>query len=173
MEQRFCCRHILRDINKYGAGPAGRGDVKSLFDGLGEISYIFDQEVVFHAWTSNADGVALLKCVLANGVRGHLPGDDNHWNGIHIGGCDAGNGVGDPRTRGHKCNARLTRGAGVGVGSVERCLLVTYQNMRERLLFVNFVVNDQHGPARIAEQKFDALGFKCAANDFGTTQHLS
>ena len=50
------------------------------------------------------------------------------------------------------------------------CLLVTNQDVRERFLLIDFVVDHEHRAAWIAKYIFDTFGFKSAAENFCSAQ---
>ena len=87
----------------------------------------------------------------------HLPGDDDERNRIHIGGGDAGHGVGNAGAGSHQANAGLAGRARVSVGGVRRALLVAHEDMANLFLLKEFVVNDKHRAAGIAENQIDFL----------------
>ena len=168
--QRFRGRHILGNIHQHRPWPAGCRDVERLLDCLGEISDILDKKIVLHTWAGNADGVALLECILADGMRGYLAGKHDHGDGVHVSRRNTSNGIGHAGAGGDQSNAWFAGRARVGVGRVQRGLFVAHENMRKRFLLVDFVVNDQHRAAGVTEEEFNSLGFEGTANDFGTAQ---
>jgi len=72
---RFTDSTLFRDVD--GARPAGRGNVKGLLHGHGQIADVLDEKVVLDAGPGNADGIDLLKRIIANQRCGHLSGKDH------------------------------------------------------------------------------------------------
>jgi hypothetical protein len=92
----FRRRDVLRDVDQHRAWAAALGQVEGLLDGRGQVVDVLDQEVVLDAGPGDADGVDFLEGVLADVGGGHLAGNDDHRDRIHVGGGDAGDGVGHP-----------------------------------------------------------------------------
>ena len=78
----FLLAHILRDIDQYGTGAAGGGDVERFLDRRGKLIDVLHQKVMFDAGARDADGIHFLKRVQPDGMGRHLPADDDHaeWN---------------------------------------------------------------------------------------------
>ena len=110
---------------------------------------------MFDAGPCDSDGIAFLKRVLSDRVRGHLPANHDHRNRIHVGRGDAGDGIGDAGAGGDKANANLLRRTRIRVGCVDSGLLVPDQHMLEFVLFEYLVVDIKYRAARIAENEFD------------------
>ncbi|KAK72916.1 hypothetical protein L573_2108 [Bordetella holmesii H620] len=161
---------VLRDIDQHGAGTAGAGDEEGTAHGLGQVLDVAHQEVVLDAGTRDAHGVAFLEGILADGRSRHLAADDDHGDGVHVGGGDAGDGIGDARTAGHQAYAHFLRGARVRVGGVHGSLLVTHQNVLEFVLLENRVVDVKHRAARVAENVFHAFFGQAAHDDVGAIE---
>src|SRR5690625_3504379 len=83
--------------------------------------------------------------------------NDDHGNGVHIGGGDTRNGVSGARARCHQYGAHLAGGAGVTVGGVGGGLLVAHQNMFYVLLAKKGVVNMQRGSTWVTENELNAF----------------
>ena len=69
VELRLGLLHVLRDVDQHRPGPPGLRDVERLLDGERKVLDVLDQEVVLDARARDPDGVHLLECVLADGVR--------------------------------------------------------------------------------------------------------
>ncbi len=158
---------VLGNVHQHRPGAPGGGEVERLLDGDGEVLHVLHQEVVLHAGPRDADRVALLERVLADGVRRHLSGDDHHRDRIHVRRGNAGDRVGDARTGGHQAHADLVRGARVAVGRVHRALLVPHQDVAHLVLLEQRVIDVQHRTARVAEEGVDALFLQAAHHDLG------
>ena len=103
-------------------------------------------------------------------MRRHLAGDHHHRDRVHVGGGDAGHGVGDAGPRGDQRDADFLRGARVAVGGVHRALLVAHQHVLHLVLLEQLVVDEQDRAAGIAEYVFDAFFLKAANHDLGSSQ---
>ena len=150
-------RHVLRNVDQHRAGTAGTRDVERLLDGRGEVAHVLHEEVVLHARPRDADGVAFLECVEADGRGGHLAADDDERNRIHIGRGDAGDGIGDARSRGHEAHAHVAGRARIGVGGMHGGLFVAHEDMLDLVLLVQLVVDVEYRAAGIAPDEFDVL----------------
>jgi len=154
-------RHVLRNVDQHGAGPAGTGDIESFLDGGGEIAHVLHEEVVLHAGTRDTDRIALLKRILADRSSRHLAADDHHRDRVHIGRRDARHRIGDAGAGGHEAHANLAGRARVGVGGVNRGLLVAHQDVLELVLLVQLVVDVEYRAAGIAPDKLDVFVGQC------------
>ena len=161
---------ILGDIDHHRSGTARSRQVKRLAESGGNVAYVFDQKIVLDTGAGDADGVHFLKSVAADKRGGHLPGQHHHRDGVHIGGRDAGHGIGRAGAGGHQRNTRFAGGTGEAVRRVSRALLMAHQNMFYITLLEQRVVDMQHGPTGIAEYVLDTLLFQTLNDDLGTTQ---
>ena len=98
---------VLGDIDQHRARPARARNMEGAAHGFGEVLDVSHQEVVLDAGAGDADRVTFLEGVFANGRSGHLAAQDHHGNGIHIGGGDACDSVGQTRATGHQCHTHL------------------------------------------------------------------
>ncbi len=90
-----------------------------------------------------------------------------------MGGGDAGDGVGHARTGRHQTDAGLQGRARIRVSSVDGGLFVAHQDVTERVLLKDFVVDVEHCAAGVAEHVLDTLFTKATDNDFCAIQlHL-
>ena len=69
----------------------------------------FTRKLCFTHRARDADGVALLERVQADGVRRHLAGEHHHRDRVHVGGGDAGHRVGHAGAGGDQRHADLLR----------------------------------------------------------------
>ena len=156
----------LRNVDHDRPGTPGARDVESLLHRQRQLAHVLDEEVVLDDRPRDADRVALLERIEADRRRRHLAGDDDHRDRVHIGGGDAGHGIGDARAGGHQRNADLAGRTRVAVGSVDCGLFMTHQHMLDRLLFVQGVLDIDHGTAWIAPEVLDPFGLQAANQDF-------
>jgi len=163
-------RDILRDVDHHRARTAGAGDVEGLLDRQRQVAHVLDQEVVLDDRARDADGVALLEGIQSDRRRGHLAGDDHHRDRVHVGGGDAGHGIGHARARRHQRDADVAGGARIAVGRVHGGLLMAHQHVLDGVLLVECVVDVEHRPARVAPHVLHALGLQAAHEDFRTVE---
>ena len=110
----------------------------------------------------DADHIRFLEGIVADQGRRHLPGDDDHRDGIHVGGGDAGDGVGGARAAGGNSHPDLAAGPGVAVGSMDRGLLMTGQDVLDRRIH-QVIVDVDDRPAGITKDgvhPFQAQAFE-------------
>ena len=143
---------VLQKVDEHRAGPAsgshGKGLTHHVGDGLG----VPDQIGGLGDGHGDAGDVHLLESVLAQGLLSDIAGDEDHRRGIHIGGGDAGGEIGGPGARGSEAHPHLAGGSGIAIGGVGGPLLVGGQYVVYFILVViQFIIEIQDGPARIAE----------------------
>ena len=165
-------RHVLGNVDHHRAGAAAAGDVEGLLHDQGQIAHVLDQEVVLDHRTRDADGVAFLERILTDGRGGHLASDDHHRNAVHVRGGNACYRIGSTRARRDKGYAHITCGTCITIGGVHCSLLMAHQNVLNRVLLVERVVNVQYRTAGIAPDEFDVLGLQGLHEDFGPAQFL-
>lgn len=115
----------------------------------------------------NAHHVSFLKSIGADQAAVHLAGDNNHRNGIHVGGGNAGNSIGRTRPGGDQHHTGLAGCSRVPVGRMGGSLFVAHEDMFDLVLVEDGIVNMQHRPTGIAKQNVHALIVQ------RTNQHLS
>src|SRR5690606_24267859 len=159
---------VFRDIDQHRAGAAGGGDIERLAHDLGNVLGAADHEAVLHDRAADADHVGFLEGVIADPVRADLSGDDDHRDGIHVGGGNAGHGIGGAWAGSDQHHARLAGGAGIAVGGMGGGLFVAHQDVLDFVLLEDGVVNVQHRAARIAKKVFNPLVLQGADEHFRT-----
>jgi len=113
------------------------------------------------AGTSDADAVHFLKSIATNKPALYLSGYDNHRNGVHECGGNAGNRIGCTGARCDQHHTRFTRRTRVPVSGMRGRLFMADKNMFDRILLVQRIINMQNGPTGIPEQKFDTFLLEC------------
>src|SRR5690606_1672445 len=124
-------------------------------DGLGDVLLTLDHVVVIHDGAGNTDHVGFLKGVVTDPVLGYLTGDHHQGDGIHVGGGNAGDGIGGTGPRGDQHRPHLAGDAGIGIGGVDRGLLVAHQDMVHLVLPENGIVDMQRRPTGVAPDMLD------------------
>ena len=114
------------------------------------------QFVVLGDAAGDADGVALLEGVGADGRRRHLAGDAHHRDRVHVGVAQRRDHVGGRRAAGDHGDAGPTGDVGVALGHVAGALLVAHEDVADRRIEQR-VVGRQDAAAGQAEHDLDAL----------------
>ncbi|MCY1305567.1 hypothetical protein D9M70_553800 [compost metagenome] len=127
---------------------------------------MLDDEAVLHDRTGNTDHVGFLEGIGADHVARHLAGQDHHRDGVHVGGGDAGNGVGRTRAGSHQHNTGFAGGAGVAVGHVGSSLLMTDQDVGHIVFFEQGIVDMQEGTTRVPIDVLNAFVTQRADDHF-------
>ena len=149
--------HVFRNVDHDRTGTARARDMEGLVQDARQILDALHEPVVLGAGPGDADRVALLERIRADQMRRHLAGDADDRDRIHQRIDQAGHGIGSARTRGDEADADLARRACVALGRMDDALLVATQNVTDRVLLEDLVVDRQHSAAGIAEQRVDAL----------------
>ena len=157
---------VLGQVDEHRARPAGGGQIEGLLDDPGQIPHVLDQIVVLGAGAGDADDVHFLEGVVADQRGGHLAGDDDHRHRVHVGGGDAGYGIGGSGARGHQAYADLARGPGIAVRGMDGSLFVPYQHMTQGVAR-QLIVNVDDRPSRKAEYDFHAFAAQGFQKDLG------
>ena len=123
----------------------------------GRSADVLHEVVVLGAGPGDADRVGLLEGVVADQVRRHLAGEADDRHAIHQRVGEAGDGVGGAGAGGHQHHADLAGRAGIALGGVHGALLVADQDVAQRVLLEDRVIDRQDGAAGIAEDMLDAL----------------
>ena len=165
-------RDILGDVHHHRPWPTGTGNVECLLERHGQITWIFDQEIVFDDGARDADRIAFLESIQTNGCRGHLTRDDHHRDAVHVGGSDAGHGIREARAGCHQCHTHFTGGAGIPVCSVHCGLFVAHQHMLNGVLLVESVVDIENSSAWVPPDELNVLCLKRLDENLGTHQIL-
>ena len=153
---------VLRDVDEHRSRAAGRGDVESLVDVVGDLPRVRHQQRVLDDGQRDADDVRLLEAVRADQVGADLAGDEDGGDRVHHRVGDRRDEVRRARARGGDCDAHASRGLRVALRHVAGALLVTGLDVRE-LRVVDRVVEGQVGAAGDAEDVFDPLVGQCLA----------
>ncbi len=170
IEFRLGRRYVLGNVDHHRTGATRRRDVERLLDRDCQIFDVLHQKIVLHAGTRDADRVAFLERIFADGMRGHLPGQYHHRDRIHVSRGNAGHGIGYTRARGDERNADFFRRARIGIGRMYRRLFMAYQHMLHLVLLEQLVIQKKNSPARIAEYVADTFFLQTTYNDLCTRQ---
>ena len=150
-------QHVFRQIDDDRAGPPALRDIKRLVQNAREIGDILDQIIVLGAGPGDAGRVGFLKRVVADQMGRHLPGQADDRDQIHQRVGQPGHRVGRAGAAGHQHDADLAGRARIAFGGVHRAALLAHQDVAQRVLLEQRVVDRQDRAAGIAEYDFDAL----------------
>ena len=148
---------VLGQVDHHRPGPAAARHVERLMHHAGEVARALDQVIVLGGRAGDAGGVGFLEGVVADQMGGHLAGQADHRDAVHQRVGQAGDGVGGARPAGHQHHADAAGAAGIALGGMHGGLLVPHQDVADRVLVEQRVVDRQHRPARIAENDLDPL----------------
>ncbi|MNX23933.1 hypothetical protein D3C86_539460 [compost metagenome] len=149
--------HVFRDIDHDRPRTTGLRQVEGLLHDFRDFRGVLDHEAVLHDRPGDTDHVGFLERVGADHGAWHLTGNDHHWNRVHIGGRDTGNGVCGARTGRHQYHAGFTGGTGITVSHMGCRLFVTNQNVSHFRFFEQGIVNMQESTTRVPVDIFDAF----------------
>ncbi|MNQ56386.1 hypothetical protein D3C85_705070 [compost metagenome] len=149
--------HVFRKIHQHGAGTALAGQFEGARHHASHIVDRADLGVPLGHRARDADGVAFLEGIGADGRRGHLPADAEHRDGIAHGVQQARRRVGHAGAGSHEHHARAARGAGVAFGRMHRGLFMPHQHVAQARFGVQRVVQGQDSAARIPENRIDTV----------------
>ncbi len=149
--------HVLGNVDHNRTGTTALRQIEGLFDDLRNVARVLDHEAVLHDRTGNANHVGFLEGIGANHVAHNLAGNNDHWDRVHVGRRNTGNGIGRTRAGRHQYHTRLAGSTGVAVCHVGSSLLVTDQNMLYVVLPENGIVDMQKGTTRVPVDIFNTL----------------
>ena len=148
---------VFGDVDEDGSRAAGGGDVVGLFGDAGEVIGFLDEEVMFHHGLGDIEDVGFLECVFAEHPGDGLAAEDDHGDGVHLGGHEAGDGVAGAGAGGDENDGGLAGGAGVAVGHVNGALFVADEDeLHVRFDGFEGVEDGEGGAAGVAEDVLDA-----------------
>ena len=133
--------HVLRYVDQHRAGAAMGGDVEGLMQGGAKGVGLFHQPIVLGAGAGDAHGVGLLKGVGADHEGRHLTGQHHKRNGIEQRIRKARDRIRGTGAGGHQHHARFASGTGIAFGGVHRPLLMAHQNVFDRILLKDLVID--------------------------------
>ncbi|MNE02827.1 hypothetical protein D3C80_953100 [compost metagenome] len=141
--------HVLGDVHHHRTGAAGLGDIESLLQYFGDFRRMLDDEAVLHDRPGNTDHVGFLEGIGTDHGARHLAGQHHHGDRIHIGGGNAGDGIGRTRTGSHQHHAGLAGRARVAIGHMGRGLFVADEDVLDRLFLEQGIVDMQKSTTRV------------------------
>ena len=164
-ELRLLHQDVLGQVDVHRPRPPADGDVKRLPDDRPQILAVLDQEVVLGGRARDADVIGLLEGVVADQVRGHLPGERDDRDRVHEGVLQRGHEIGAGGPRRHQAHAHLAGRPRVALGGVAGGRLLADEDVAQPLEVVQRVVDRQHGAAGQAEDEVDTLALQTLQHD--------
>jgi len=131
--------------------------MERLVDDVRKVLRIRDQPVMLGAGARDADGIGLLKGVVADHEGGHLARQHDKRDAVHQRVGQARHRVGGTRAGGHEHDAGPAGRARIALGGMDRGLFVAHEDVADVVLLENLVIDREHGTAGIAEHDIHAL----------------
>ena len=154
----FRARNILGDVDQDRAGTACSGNCKGIADGLGQVVDVLDDPAVLGHRHGDSVDIDLLEGVLAQKGQGHVAGDRDHGDTVHVCSGDTGDQIGRAGAAGGEAYAHLSGGARIAVRRVGGALLMGCQIMIDLVsLFIKCVIYIQDRTAGISEHCIHTL----------------
>ena len=161
--------HILRNVDHHGAGTPVRRDMERLVHDRAETVGVHHEIIVLGAVARDAHRVAFLEGVGADQRRRDLTGQHDHRNGIEQRVGDAGDGIGRAGARGDEYDAGLAGRARIALCRVGCRLFVADEDVLDRRVLVERVIDGKDRAARIAEHRIDPEVDQRLNHHVGTT----
>ncbi len=158
---------VLGQVDDHGSGTARACDIERFVDDSTEVIGVADEIIVLGTRSRDADGVRLLKRIIADQMGRDLTGQTNDRYRVHHRIGQSGHGVGRAGTRGHQQHADLAGGTRIAFGGVNCAGFVANQNVPQLVLTEYDVVDRQHGAAGVAENYVHTLVDQRANDDLG------
>ena len=121
---------------------------------------------MFDDRTRDADRIDFLESIVTNQGLGNLAGNHHHWNGIHIGGCNACYRIGSAGSGSDQYYTRLSSCTCITICRMRSALLMAYEDMLHIILLIKSIINVQYGTTRVAKYVINTLCFKAFDNNF-------
>ena len=163
---------VLRQIDDDRPGAAALRDVKGLVQHAGQFADVLDQIIVLGAGPRDAGRVGFLEGVVADQMRRHLAGQADDRHRIHQRVGQPGDGVGRAGAARHQHDADPAGRARIALGGMHRALLMAHQDVAQRVLLEQRIVDRQDRAAGIAENDIDALIDQSLDDDIRSAQRL-
>ena len=165
-------QHVLRQIDDDRPRPAAPRDVERLMDYAREIAHVLDQVIVLGARPGDAGGVGLLEGVVADQMRRHLPREAHDRHRVHQRVGQPGHRIRGTRAARHQHDPDPAGRAGIALRGVHRTAFLAHQDVAQRVLLEQRVVDRQDRTTGIAENDIDALVDQRLDDDIRSTPRL-
>ncbi len=115
--------------------------MEGLADNQRQVFGALHHKTVLNDGPRNADHIRFLKGILADQVALHLPRQHHHGNRIHVGGGNAGNGIGRTRTGSHQHDTGFAGRPRVTVRRMGGGLFMAHQHVRNLAVLEQGIVD--------------------------------
>ncbi|CAI8041147.1 hypothetical protein GBAR_LOCUS22869 [Geodia barretti] len=156
---------IFSDVNNYRTGFPCLRDVKRFSDDICYLVGIFDEITMLTDRTRYTDNIALLESIAADIVGEDLSGDRDHWNRIHISGCDTCDEIGCAGTGGCECDPDVPSGACVAISGVGSPLFMPHRNQFDFGLTIQGIENRHRRATVHTKDIFDTFPLETVNED--------
>ena len=163
---------VLWQIDKDRPRPPAFRHVKRLVQNAREVVDVLHQIIVLGAGPGDAGRVGFLKGVIADQMRRHLARETHDRHRVHQRVGEAGHGVCRAGPARHQDDPDLPGRAGIAFRSMHRAPLLAHQDVAQRVLLEQGVVDRQDRAPGIAEYDIDALIDERLDDDIRSTDRL-
>jgi hypothetical protein len=119
---------VFWDVDEDGSRAAGGGDVVSFLGDAREVVGFLDEEVMLNDGLGDVEDVGFLEGVFTKHPGNGLAAEDDHGDGVHLSGHQAGDGVASAGAGSDQNDGGFAGGASVAVGHVDSALFVADQD---------------------------------------------
>ena len=166
--------HIIRYIDQYRPRTSASGDLEGKMHGLFQLFRLIHKEILLRDRHSDAADVDFLEGIVADGAALHLSGDGDDRDRVEESIRKAGDEVRRPGAGGRAADSDRTARSGIAVGGVRCALLMRGQDMADRCLITQGIVEGEDSAARITENSGNAFCLEAFDHDFCSCQfHLT
>ena len=161
---------VLRDIDDDRSRPAGRGHGEGPVDGGLDVLDPLHEVGMLRDRPDETEDVGLLEGVAAHERRRHLAGDGDHRDAVHVRAGETGDEIRGARTRCRDAHAHASGGARVAVGHVGGTLLVTHEDVMDRRVVGEGVIEREARAAGVAKGQVHTGVLERAPDEVGAAQ---
>jgi len=163
---------ILGQIDDDRPRPAALCNIKGFVQHARQLAHVLHKVVVLGAGPRDAGGVGFLESVVADQVGRYLACQADDRDRVHQRVGEPGDCVRGTRSARHQHHADPSGRSRIALGGMNRAALLAYQDVAQRVLLEQSIVNRQHRAARITENDIDALVHQGPDDDFCSAQRL-
>ena len=136
----FCtaqfCHYILWKVNENRSRASGTCNIEGFFNNTSKIFTVAYGDAILGNTAGDSYNINFLKCIVSNQMTCYLTGEAHQGNTVVIGCSKTCNKVGSTRTACYKTYANFSSSTRVSIGRVNQCLLVTWKDNGDIVLFV-------------------------------------
>ena len=143
--------YILGKINNYRPRLSRPGNIESFFDDTSKIISVSYRNTVLGNVSGDAYGIDLLKRIISDKPQRYLSRKTYERYAVQKRICKSGNGIGCPRSAGHKTHGSLSGGTGITFCLMYQSLLMSGQHYSDGSILAKLVEEIRHHSARIGK----------------------